>query len=173
MIMQTQQGQFWCWAAVAVSVDHYVDAGSSKTQCEVARSVVAANPGPAGQKTPQVACNNDPVSDMPETLQDALGDASGVGRLGSVLAGEALDFADIQAQVRLPSPALPVCVRIGWRGGGGHFVAIDGAVVSRGAQWVHVVDPAQTFQDAWWPYDIFRFNYQGIGQWTDTFLVKP
>src|SRR6266536_297568 len=175
MVMQEQRGIFWCWAAVAVSIDHYIDGASTKTQCDLARAVIDADPNKRGcDRTPRIPCKSlgQQVCDIPEPLQDALGDKVGVGRLRDVLPGSALSFEGIQAEVQLPAPAMPVCVRIGWRGGGGHFVAIDGAMVLNRQRWVHVVDPAASFGDAWWLYSEFVSAYQGRGRRTDTFRVK-
>lgn len=58
----------------------------------------------------------------------------------------------------------PVCVRIGWNGGGGHFVAIAGYRVSHsGAQLVDVEDPLYGPSIA--IYDEFKGSYLSRGEW--------
>jgi hypothetical protein len=157
MLMQTQIEDEWCWAAVAVSVDHYFDSQSTKTQCQVAQAVLN-NAG---------CCGNQDSCDQPAKLQDALGQRAGVGRLDQVLP-RYLQFSEIQDKLKAN---LPVCVRIGWAKGGGHFVAIDGWSGSPASPQVHVVDPL--FADSTVDYNEFVSAYQGSGRWTATFLVKP
>jgi len=154
MRMQTQIEDEWCWAAVSVSIDHYFDSRSTKTQCQVAQAVLNS----AG------CCGNPDSCDEPAALQDALTD---VQRLNQILLRPLL-FSEIQDML---NAHLPVCVRIGWAKGGGHFVAIDGWSGSAAHPQVHVCDPL--FADSTVDYDEFVAAYQGSGQWTATFLVKP
>jgi hypothetical protein len=154
MLMQTQIENEWCWAAVATSVDHYFNPQSTKTQCQVAQAVLN-NAG---------CCGNPDACDQPAKLQDALAQ---VTRLDQVLP-RYLQFSEIRAQL---GASLPVCVRIGWARGGGHFVAIDGCSPPLAPPQVHVVDPL--FGDCTVDYNEFVSAYQGSGQWTATFLVKP
>jgi hypothetical protein len=153
MLMQTQIEDEWCWAAVAVSVDHYFNPASTKTQCQVAQAVLA-NEG---------CCGNPDSCDDPAKLQDAL---NNVQRLNRIVL-RALLFSEIQASL---NAFLPVCARIAWANGGAHFVAIDGWSGTADNPQVHVADPL--FPDSTVGYNEFVSAYQGSGQWTATFLVK-
>jgi Papain-like cysteine protease AvrRpt2 len=154
MLMQTQIEDEWCWAAVAVSVDHYFNPASTKTQCQLAQAVLEN----------EACCGNPDACDDPAKLQDAL---TNVNRLDRILL-RPLQFSEIQDKL---SANLPVCVRIGWANGGGHFVAIDGWFGSATNPQVNVADPL--FDGGPWDYNEFVTAYMGNGQWTATFLVKP
>lgn len=154
MLMQTQQEDEWCWAAVSVSVDHYFNAQSTKTQCQVVQAVLQ-NAG---------CCGNPDTCDDPARLQDAL---TNVQRLNQILL-RPLSFSEIQAQLNAD---LPVCARIAWPNGGAHFVAVDGWSGSEANPQVHVADPL--FPSATHGYIEFVSAYRGNGQWTATFLVQP
>jgi hypothetical protein len=157
MIMQTQEEDEWCWAAVAASVDHYFSPGSTKTQCAVAQDILH----PQGI----TCCQNKDDCDVPQRLQDALTD---VQHLEQPPVLGALSFPQVQAQI---NAGFPVCVRIQWPGGGGHFVAIDGYGWSpAGNPQVHVVDPLSL--EFTMDYSDLVSAYQSVGTWSATFLVK-
>jgi hypothetical protein len=68
----------------------------------------------------------------------------------------------------------PLGCRIGWNGGGGHFVILHGYTNKTGASstenWVDVADP-------WYGpssvlYDDFRTKYQKTGQWTHSYTTR-
>jgi hypothetical protein len=153
MQMETQQLGNWCWAAVSVSVDKYFNPASTRTQCQVASAVTGtatccSTPGP---------CNT------VERLDTAL---TVVARLKTTLL-RPLAAPEIQSEI---AAFRPVCVRIGWADGGGHFVAVDGIGRSpSGETIVHVVDPL--FDDSVVTLDELLSAYQGSGQWTSTFFV--
>lgn len=148
----------WCWAAVGVSVDHYFRRNSTLRICELAGQILHT----AG------TCDKQP-SGLGETahLEDVLRHLQLLNE--PPRAGVILCFDQIRTQI---NASLPVCVRIGWPDQvSGHFVIICGfAVSASGEQWVDVADPA--FDDSIMLYDDFVNIYQGVGQWTDTFLVQ-
>ena len=63
----------------------------------------------------------------------------------------------------------PLCVRIQWSGGGGHFVAIDG--YHRGLDMVAVDDPWSGASDV--SLATFQTAYLGSGSWTHSYRVQP
>ena len=63
---------------------------------------------------------------------------------------------------------LPVGIRIGWSGGGGHFVIVDGATTSNST--VHVEDPIYGTSDI--AYSTLASSYQGSGSWTHTYFTR-
>jgi hypothetical protein len=65
----------------------------------------------------------------------------------------------------------PVCVRIGWPGGGGHAVILSGyRILKSGAQQVKVQDPLRG--GSWRDYDTFPAAHRLCGEWTDTYLIR-
>ena len=156
--MQTQKQILWCWAAVAVSIDDYLSAGGSKwTQCKLASQVFG--------NTVDCCASPDDCNEA-QYLESAL---SGVARLKKWEPGS-LSFEEIQNEIGRPLQ-LPVCVRIGWAGGGGHFVVIVGYRETKsGQQFVDVADP--WYGDSTLRYEDFRDRYQYRGQWTETYYVN-
>ena len=67
----------------------------------------------------------------------------------------------------------PICIRIAWRDGGGHFIVIVGyEVTPRGVNKVIVEDPARGRGRALVPYNQLLSNYDvGHGEWTATFFL--
>ena len=149
--LEKQKQNRWCWAAVAVGVDRYFDSTSQRNQCTVANRVLGRD-----------CCNNPAPCNQGATLTAAL---EAVNR-ASRRVPRALSFEETTREL---DEDRPVCVRIGWFDGGGHFVVLSGYRESGGGiLQVQVSDP-------WYPnstveYDEFRTNYYELGQWTDTYL---
>jgi hypothetical protein len=171
-IMQTQMESFWCWAAVAVSVNDFLDAppataGPAWTQPTLATELFKQ------QGVTTADCSKTPGSDacnQPEALDAAL-QITGNLMPNGALARQHLTFESIQNWVNVQ---LPLAARIKWRGDGAHFVVLDGCkVLNTGQQMVHVQDPASTTVTApgFWDYDAFVENYEEAGFWVDTYLL--
>jgi Papain-like cysteine protease AvrRpt2 len=170
--MQSQDETDWCWAAVAVSINAYLDppadplGGPTWTQQSLATQVLAQEL----QWNPAVDCSADPNEecDRPAGLNDAL---SITGNLmqGGYRSNCFLDFASLQKWM---DQQLPVGARILWPGGGAHFIALAGyQVFASGEQKVVVQDPlyGPSVQD----YSSLRGQYVYHGSWNDTYLVTP
>ena len=141
---------------MSVSVDLFFNPASTRTQCDVAKGV-RSNPN---------CCSNKSTCNEPARLQDALGQL-GISRLRGVFRSS-LDFDEIHAEI---DKGRPVCVRIGWDHGGGHFVVLDACQrLQSGEEMVHVLDPL--YAGGTWYLDEFTSFYQGDGQWTATFFVQ-
>jgi Papain-like cysteine protease AvrRpt2 len=154
--METQTQTLWCWAAVAVSIDRFFSPTAKQTQCQVAQAVLKSN---------VKCCANPKPCNKEEHLETAL---SAVGNLRQAMT-RPLDFDEVQEEL---DAGLPVCARIGWTGGGGHFVTLAGYKRLRsGGIKVHVADPK--WGSSIVEFEEFRASYMGRGEWTDTFLVKP
>jgi hypothetical protein len=151
-IIQTQEQDQWCWAAVSVSVDRYFSALSSFTQCSLASQILSSDCCAA-----PVPCNT------PAFLQDAL---QAIGKLREVRPAS-LSFAETVDEL---SHGFPIGVRIGWFGGGGHFLVIRGCRDGPGVHLLNIADP--WFVDSIQDFDNFSSNYLDRGEWTDTFLLK-
>jgi len=153
--MQHQQQDNWCWAAAATSIAHYYDASSSLTQCAVANAQLGrADCCGSGAGGP---CNV--PSGLPGPIQIA-------GHFDHSTVGVAT-VADTRTEI---DHGRPLGIRIGWSGGGGHFIVITGYHLS-GGQFLHVDDPWYGPSDV--SYSTLEFAYQGSGSWTHCAYTKP
>ena len=157
--MEKQRQDMWCWAAVAVSVDHYFAPMSTSTQCQVARLVLELDE----------CCTDPDPCNTPASLQVSLIKVE----KWKETRPRPLRFTEIQREI---DALRPVCVFIRWNGGGGHFVVINGYWLSaEGDEWVEVSDPL--FPNSIVLYDVLVSAYQsaqdplGGGQWSASCLV--
>lgn len=152
--MQPQQQTQWCWAAVSTSVSLFYDPSSTWTQCTVANAELGQTT--CCQNGSSAACN------VPWFLDRAL---QRTGNLNAFSSG-VTSFADVRTET---NAGRPLGVRIGWSGGGGHFVVIEGYKPGLGPQRVAIDDP-------WWgasdlTYAAFQSSYQGTGSWTHSYTT--
>lgn len=154
--METQKQTQWCWAAVAVSLAQFFQ--NSFTQCQVANLVLNTD----------VCCADPSECNQDNFLEDAL---SAVGHFRDIVF-EPLPFTDVNGEI---TSNRPLGCRIGWFGGGGHFVIIHGASVDgSGAavkRWVAVADPLYGPSD----YLINKFTSgyrQDTGEWTHSYFTQ-
>jgi hypothetical protein len=152
--MQQQQQTQWCWAAVSVSVNLFYHRASGQTQCAVAN--VAMNQSTCCQDGSTAQCN------QPWFLDPAL---QIVGNLNAWSAGKAA-FGKVRNEV---DNCRPLCLRIGWYGGGGHFVTAYG-YSTRPNQRISIADP--WYGNSVVPYAPFPSGYQGGGTWTDSYTTR-
>jgi len=155
-VMHPQEQTNWCWAATSHSVYDYLNTVAKWTQCGIANVCLRLNNCcmPAAAST---SCNK------PWYLDNAL-TVVGVLRL---MTGQDEPFASAATEI---DGGLPVCLRVGWRGGGGHFLAIHGYLVdAQGVQYLYVDDPI--YGKSVVPYGIFRKSYRGSGAWTHTYFI--
>jgi hypothetical protein len=155
--MQHQEQTQWCWSATATSVAHYYNSASPWTQCslvnaELGRSDCCTDPSSAN-------CN------QPWTLSTVL---TRVGHLASFTSAST-SFADLRAEL---DNGRPLCVRIGWSGGGGHFNVVGCYTwnILFGLESVQIEDP--WYGTSVWDYDTFRTAYQGTGSWTHSYKTQ-
>ncbi|HEX9274821.1 MAG TPA: papain-like cysteine protease family protein [Casimicrobiaceae bacterium] len=149
--MQPQQQTQWCWAAVSVSVNLYYHPASGQTQCAVANTAMGQTTCCVDGSTAQ--CN------QPWFLDQAL---QIVGNLNVVTSGKAA-LTRIKAEI---DHCRPLCLRIAWNGGGGHFVAVYGythGYISIGDPW---------YGNSVVTYASFPSTYQVGGSWTDSYTTK-
>jgi hypothetical protein len=157
--MQHQQQTNWCWAAVSSSVSHFYNAGSPWSQCKIANSELGrADCCGSGASGP---CNQDGYLDV------ALGIT---GNLKSWTGGTE-SYATVENQI---NGQHPLCVRIGWSGGGGHFIALTGYF---DLNFIFFVFQLVTVDDPWYgrsiiPYSTVVSSYQGSGSWTHSYFTK-
>jgi hypothetical protein len=155
LTVQHQLQTNWCWAACASSASAFYDGTSTWGQCTVVNAELE-----------QPGCCDDGASEgcnIPWYLDRAL------RRTGNFTSKQ--DGAASWNTVRREIDAgRPVGARIGWNGGGGHFVMLSG-YRSRGSVREVVV------QDPWTgrsrlPIDVFANNYKNSGRWTHTYLTR-
>jgi hypothetical protein len=153
--MQPQTQTNWCWAATATSVSHFYFSGSSWTQCKVAN----------GNLSLTVCCNS-PVPgpcNVSSFLQAALAVTSNFSSMVNSTIGYDAILAELTA-------GRVVGARIGWSGGGGHFMVIYGCSRVGATQYLDIDDPI--FGKSHPTLDEFTNRYQGNGHWTHTYYTK-
>lgn len=154
-----EQGN-WCWAATSLGVHQYYDRTDTTTQCLAANLILGRND----------ACNN-PVpaaANVPHFLDDAFND---FGNLNGSIVGGTLSFADTKAQIDI---GRPLGTRIGWSGGGGHFMVIEGYRDGGTAATREVAIHDPIFGESQYAYDSYRTAYLGTNgnNWTHSYKTK-
>jgi hypothetical protein len=170
--VEAQQETFWCWSAVAVSINAFLNPTLLDplwTQQTLATALMQQ------QGNALADCTANPggtVCNQPEPLNDALSITGNLMPNGAMF-DQHLTFESLQ---QFFTAQLPVAARILWRGGGAHFIALDGCkVTTSGRQLVHVQDPDATASSSpgLWDYDVLVEDYQEAGCWNDSYLVVP
>ena len=154
LAMQHQLQDNWCWAAVSTSIAGFFGA-ATWTQCSVVSKEVDDDS----------CCTNGSSStcNVPWRLDKALSRVKALKKKSSGMPG------DLKGVRREIDAGRPVCIRIGWSGGGGHFIAIEGYRTDDAS--VAVEDPWHGTSDV--PVAHFRSGrYQGTGAWTHTYYTK-
>ena len=158
MSVQPQRETNWCWAAVSVSICAFYNAVTIWTQCLVANAAL-----------PRTDCcsasaNSDPaLCNTPWYLDVAL---QVTANFRQMIAAP-LSFTAVQTEV---NGSQPIGCRIGWTGGGGHFVAIVGWLTgSSGTDYIDVSDPI--YLDSQIAFANFAGAYQSGGSWTHSYLT--
>lgn len=136
--MDCQEADFWCWAAVAQSIDAF--AGRSATQAQIASNHVGTTCAATDSPDPNSACGS-----------PCAGTCNSPHRLSQVLVDEghgvrAIPVTDLSFQevVDAIDSGKPLPLRIDIRTGslGGHFICITGyAEDGDGNEFVDVLDP--------------------------------
>jgi Papain-like cysteine protease AvrRpt2 len=154
LVVQDQLQSQWCWAACSTSVSHFYDAASGWTQC----TVVNAELGETGccQTGSRARCNR------PWYLDRALTRTGNLARRAS----GAAPLSRIRAEL---AAGRPVGARIGWTGGGGHFVMICGCL-NDATGMLEVRDPIYGTSEI--SIASFASGYQGSGSWTHTYYTE-
>ena len=123
--MEAQTQSNWCWAATSTSVSHYYWFWSNWTQCRV-----------AGAELNRSDCCNSPVPspcNVPWFLDRALTRTNNFVSIAGPVA-----FSAVKAEI---DAGRPVGARIGWSGGGGHFVCIYGYSSFLNDEYFDIDDP--------------------------------
>lgn len=152
--MEAQVKSNWCWAATAKSVSHFYAFNSPWTQCKVASDELSLtccdSPTPSGCNIPWY------LSNALDRTQNYVSFQQGT-----------ISWQEIKDQL---DRGLVVGTRIGWNGGGGHFMVIYGVSRIGLKQYLHIDDPI--YGKNTMTYTEFATNYQGSGTWTHTYFTK-
>jgi hypothetical protein len=154
LIMEQQAQTQWCWAAVAVST-HRFYGGTSWTQCTLVNAVLD-----------KLDCCSEPCPDecnKPWRLGVAL---AMLNHLASMKAGSE-GSPIVQSQLVSENP---LCARIDWIGGGGHFVIVSGYEEDASGMYVYIEDPIRGSSIV--ALEEFTHRYQGCGEWAHTYFTK-
>lgn len=152
--MQAQTQSNWCWAATSTSVSRFYSFFSPWTQCKVAAAELSES------------CCNSPVPaacNVPWYLDKAL---TRTKNFVSIQSGT-VTWEKVKEQL---AKGLVVGARIGWSGGGGHFMVIHGVSRFGSTKYLHIDDPI--YGKSVLTYNQFATNYQGSGSWTHTYFTK-
>lgn len=156
LVLQSQVQPNWCWSAVSTSISHFYNPASAWTQCSLANAELGETTCCADGSTSQ--CNRDWYLDRALTR---------TGNLQSWV-GNPVTLSDVEHEL---NAGRPVGVRIGWAGGGGHFIVLDGySDPGTGPGFLNVQDPI--FGRTRMPYSAFRNTYHGDGTWTHTYYTR-
>ena len=153
--MEAQTQSNWCWAATSKSVSFFYSALLNPwTQCKIASSELGQTcctspvPGP---------CN------VPWYLDKALTRTKNFVELKY----GTMTWEAVKEQI---DAGLVVGTRIGWSGGGGHFMAIYGVSKIFNTKYFHIDDPI--YGKSVLTVNQFSTNYQGSGSWTHSYITK-
>jgi hypothetical protein len=152
--MQAQTESNWCWAATSTSVSHYYWYGSPWTQCRVACAEL--NLKTCCQLPAPDDCN------VPWYLANALARTHNL-----VSVSGPIGFDQVRTEI---DAGRPVGARIGWNGGGGHFMVIYGYNRGPTDQYFDIDDPI--YGKSHLKVSDFSTNYQGSGTWTHAYITQ-
>ena len=161
--MQTQTHDNWCWAATSSSVSKYFNKKSVWSQCRVAGAEVGAD-----------CCNDfsEETCDKTWRLQKALLRTDNYDESPACVSPDhPCGVESFDAVAQQIDRGRPVGVRIGWHGGGGHFIAILGYSRSAAGNAYFVDDPISGPSLAIGEEDL-KTNYRFAGSWTHTYFTK-
>ncbi|MVT07940.1 papain-like cysteine protease family protein [Chitinophaga tropicalis] len=152
--MEHQTQTNWCWAATSKSVSYfYASLLNPWSQCKIASAELSQTcctspvPGP---------CN------VPWYLDRALKRTNNFVALKGTMSWE-----DVKDEI---DKGLVVGTRIGWSGGGGHFMCIYGVSKILNTKYFHIDDPI--YGKSVLTVSQYSTNYQGSGSWTHSYITK-
>jgi hypothetical protein len=154
LVMEPQLHSEWCWAACSTSVSRLFDPATRWTQCKVADAELDR----------RTCCQDGATSlcNKPWYLNRALRRTGNLDRYES----GTVPIAAIRSQI---DAGRPVGARIGWAGGGGHFVMISGCL-DDATGILEVRDPIYGTSEI--SIASFAASYQGTGSWTHTYYTE-
>jgi hypothetical protein len=158
--MQDQKQINWCWAAVAASVGDFFAGQPTWDQCTIANEELMRTDCCDGGATGP--CN------VYGYLASSL---NRVHCLKSWAISQRAVFAAVCDEI---DSGRPVCLRVAWRGGGAHFVAITGySDRDPSLARMRIEDPFYPYHDIAWTDLLIVYAPAGSfqGDWTDTYYT--
>jgi hypothetical protein len=152
--MEEQTQTLWCWAATSTSVSNFYWPASTWTQCRVANAELELT-GCCNSSVPE-ACNVVWWLDRALTRTNNLVSVTGP-----------VPFQRVRDEI---DAGRVVGARVGWAGGGGHFMVIYGYSVVAGEEFFDIDDPI--YGQSHLSVADFTDAYIGTGSWTDTYFTK-
>ena len=150
-----QEQTNWCWCATTLGVQKYYVPADKTTQCHGANQILSRADACTSPSAPQV--------NLPFYLDKAL---STFARLRSPTVSNPLPTQQVAQEIHGETP---VGARIGWAGGGGHFMAVVGFLPGPVPR-VAISDPIYGESDI--DYSLYLTAYQGSGRWTHSYLTQ-
>jgi hypothetical protein len=157
LIMQRQELEHWCWAAIAVSLGAFY--GTRRMMQHEAAGALLGMDCSGFQSEPDVVSR----CDVCAMLDDAL---KLVGCFSHWSPGRPT-FERIRTEI---DAGRPVCFCVDWKTGGSHYAVISGYYAN--TREVYVADPLHG--PSVQAYSTFPTQYRGIGGfWRGTFWTSP
>jgi len=155
-----QEQSNWCWSATSLGVHQYYDRTNGTRQCEAANRILGRTD----------ACSN-PVpaaANVPWFLDKAL---DSFGNLNGSIVSGTLIYTAVKAEI---DGGRPLGTRIGWAGGGGHFMVIEGYRDGGAAATREVAIHDPIYGESQYAYDSYRTAYLGTAgnNWTHSYKTR-
>ncbi|MFL9910432.1 papain-like cysteine protease family protein [Paraburkholderia sp. RL17-337-BIB-A] len=156
--VQHQKQTYWCWAAVASTVSYFYAIGSPWSQCALASEAF-----PTGN-----CCENGSLKSCNDTF-DLDKAFAFTGNLDGSPVNDQVQVADLINAIGIGAP---VCIRIEWDNGQGHFVIVRNAMDYGAGGSVAISDPL--YGESVHSIADLNGNYLNgnDGRWTDTYYTK-
>jgi len=152
--VQCQKAKNWCWAAVAASV------GAISVPLRESRQFKLVENEIAGATN----CDLDPGSSVCNQsfyLDVALQDLP-----RSIDTKGPIPLEKIKSELAA-KPEIPICVKIDWKGGGAHYVAIADVTATD----MLVIEDPQNGHKIPCSYTKLKTHYSKRGTWSETYLL--
>ncbi len=150
-----QEQSNWCWCATTLGVHRFFQSGDTTSQCQAANQILG--------RTDACAAPSSPAVNTTFFLDRAL---TTFGHLRAPIVGAPLSPSQVEQEIQ---SGMPVGTRIGWFGGGGHFMVIAGYLAATTPR-VAIHDPI--FGESEMDYSAYQTAYQGTGSWTHSYLIQ-
>lgn len=161
MDLYAQKQSEWCWAASTETVSKVFNL--QKSQCKMASRFIKGQAGDfccQGNNGTTAACNK------PYFLEKSLGHYGFSDKVFANQIGTLNIIQDLKKR-------LPIGVRIGWDGGGGHFLVLYGASYVGTVQTINLWNPLPIGKgDKQIVSRSGLVRYQNAGKWTHSYTTK-
>jgi hypothetical protein len=165
--LQRQQQSNWCWAAVTTSLLNFFNEEHTHTQCQVVQQCLSLLSDFDSARTDCVQHSRSKACNRTFKLPDALDEMD----LLFSRCNYSLTLDEVREQIHA---GVPVGVRIGWRGGGGHFVLITAVfddLEGEMQSWLRISDPLDQAA-SYITWQTLKNRYKGSGRWTHSYIFQ-